>query len=694
MNGRLHALLIGIDQYIPPRSAAEMRYPRLTGAVRDIQRVREFLDTLPSPPVRVLKLTASTGNGPEPVEPREQWPTYEAMVGKFRELTAGADSGDQVYIHYSGHGGRTPTLFPDQKGPADFDESLVPCDIADAEERYLRDVEVAMLVQEMLDKGLFVTVVLDCCHAGGIRRGLRQAVPRGLSVPDKRQRPTTSLVGTREELARFLRPREIRRYDPSAPRHGLLEGWLVEPKGYVLLAACRARETAFEYPISEAETQGVLTYRLLQALRESSPDAAWQEIYDVVFSRVHAQFQKQAPMLFGEKRRTFLGVDPVDPPAVERPFELRVLGVEEGLLVLAAGQSEGVREGMKFAVYPPAMRREGAGKQIAVVEVIKAGATECRAKVIVAPGAVSRAQVGPGGVAVPVDGVAISRPALCALVSRELPAGIDQTAALDRARRAFEQDRSGAVRQPGDGEAVDFQIVVNGKGEYEIADAKGDLLPNLGPPLPVTAIGAESDLLRRLIHLAKYFDLARNDNEDRRSPLRDKLRLTVLGIESRSSLREAPVLRALGDPVKSSEPIELRTGESLVLEVENGSSQALNVVVIDLQPDWGVEQIFPKKRDGEFWTLDPKQKQTVRIFGYLPEGCQESNDIIKVVATVGIPSFLWMELPPLHRPTRTTRGGSSISGDGTTAPSHLAFNEFASREWTTTQLEVRVRRER
>src|SRR6185369_6054794 len=629
MNGRLHALLIGIDQYIQPRSGAGICYPPLTGAVRDVRRVREFLCGLPVPPVRILELKATTGDGPDPVEPPGEWPTYTKMVGKFRELTAGADPGDQVYIHYSGHGGRTPTLFPAQKGSRDFDESLVPCDITYSEERYLRDVEVAKLVQEMVDKGLFVTVVLDCCHSGGVRRGPRQPVPRGLPVPDGRKRPMDSAVGSREELARFLRTREIRPQGSDTNRHGHIEGWLVEPQGYVLLAACRPQEIAFEYPISAEETQGALTYRLLEALRERSPETTWQEIYDTVFSRVHDQFQKQAPMLFGEKWRTFLGVDPVDPPVVERKFELRVLSVEKDVLVLAAGRSQGVREGMRFAIYPPSMQRIGAGKRAAIVEVIKAGATECRARIVATERSVVRARIDPGGVAVPLNGVAIQRPAVCSVVPGEGPADVEQEAALDRVRRALEQDPSGALRLAGVGEAADFQIAVDERGEYRVADGGGNPLLNLGPPLSMTAVGAESDLLRRLINLAKFFDLVRNDNDDKGSPLRGKLRLTVLGIESRRRGGVPMQPFAGGTP---GQPIELRTDESLVLEIENGSSQALNVVVIDLQPDWGVEQIFPKKRDGEFWTLDPKEKQTIRMHGYLPEGLEERSDIIKIFA--------------------------------------------------------------
>ena len=34
------------------------------------------------------------------------WPTYQNMVAKFKQLLAMGKTGDQVYIHYSGHGGK------------------------------------------------------------------------------------------------------------------------------------------------------------------------------------------------------------------------------------------------------------------------------------------------------------------------------------------------------------------------------------------------------------------------------------------------------------------------------------------------------------------------------------------------------------------------------------------------------------
>src|SRR5689334_19313902 len=121
---RTWALLIGVDCYMRNELPDGGWYPSLSGCVRDIAHVEAFLRSrLNLADERILKLTASyTGSRPpfkdhdfQPPEPREQWPTYENMVAAFKRLTELAQAGDQVYIHYSGHGGRSSTAYPDLK---------------------------------------------------------------------------------------------------------------------------------------------------------------------------------------------------------------------------------------------------------------------------------------------------------------------------------------------------------------------------------------------------------------------------------------------------------------------------------------------------------------------------------------------------------------------------------------------------
>src|SRR5207248_1953391 len=139
----LYALLIASDFYLPNR-LPEGSYPNLAGCVRDVKHVEEFLRRrLGLTDERLVKLTSTDGGGREPREPPAQWPTYENMVKAFQEVTKMASKGDQVYVHYSGHGGQTPTAVPAVKGPKAFDEALVPIDIGNRTARYLRDVEIA-----------------------------------------------------------------------------------------------------------------------------------------------------------------------------------------------------------------------------------------------------------------------------------------------------------------------------------------------------------------------------------------------------------------------------------------------------------------------------------------------------------------------------------------------------------------------
>lgn len=189
-SSKIYALLIGIDCYLPNRLSDGSVYRSLQGAVRDTNAVEVFLKEIRKiPQEHIIKLTASNPNNPnnlEPIEQPEQWPTYENIVAQFKALTKLAAKDDQVYIHYSGHGGRTRTLVPEVKGENGTDESLVPTDIGRPDGNYLRDIELAKLLQEMVDKGLIVTLILDSCHSGGATRG--DTAIRGLDIIDETPR--------------------------------------------------------------------------------------------------------------------------------------------------------------------------------------------------------------------------------------------------------------------------------------------------------------------------------------------------------------------------------------------------------------------------------------------------------------------------------------------------------------------------
>ncbi|MEG4941029.1 caspase family protein [Microcoleus sp. F4-D5] len=252
----IHALLIGIDYYKPNRL-----YPNLKGCVRDINLVDDYLRrTLHIRAERIRKLTSpdredSTlsevrgGNEPDVL------PTYENIVNAFKEITEKAQPQELVYIHYSGHGGRATTIYSDLKGDGQKDEGIVPMDIGEQDGRYLRDIELATLLKRMTDKGLGVTVVLDSCHSGGATRG--DCDIRGSQEEDTAPRPQDSSVASREELIDNWRSLVEGSNCPT-----LVPG----SENYVVLAACRPTEYAFEYAVNGNERNGALTYWMIDTL--------------------------------------------------------------------------------------------------------------------------------------------------------------------------------------------------------------------------------------------------------------------------------------------------------------------------------------------------------------------------------------------------------------------------------------------
>lgn len=102
--------------------------------------------------------------------------TRENIVRAFNNLIFTCRKGDNVYIHYSGHGQLVTDLNGDEQ--SGYDEAWVPYDAAMAYvpgvyegERHLLDDEINIMLHKLTkrigDTGR-LTVVSDACHSGGI----------------------------------------------------------------------------------------------------------------------------------------------------------------------------------------------------------------------------------------------------------------------------------------------------------------------------------------------------------------------------------------------------------------------------------------------------------------------------------------------------------------------------------------------
>lgn len=694
-----HALLIGIDCYLPNKLPEGASYKSLNGCVRDINHVEAFLKTtLKLPASQIMKLTASNSEGlNEPSESKDLWPTYENIVRKFNELIEKAQPQDQVYIHYSGHGGRAPTISPEIKGEKGIDEGLVPVDIGNSNARYLRDMEIAALLQKMADKQLVVTLVLDSCHSGGsTRSGDSDIRSADMNTVDTTPRPIESLVTSSLELA------EIWQALTEGKRAATIESILPEVKGCTVLAACRPNESAFEYPFNGKEKNGALTYWLLDSLQNPSPNLTYKTLYDRLNAKIHSQFSQQTPMLFGEGNRKVFGRDfgsyqyavtVMQVDATKNPVRIR----------LNAGQAQGLEEGGKFAIYLSGTTDFAQeDKQLAIAEIVDVGATDAWAEITQT---LRQGEIEQGAQAVmlsaPVDLMRKVRLIYCTEENTKLenlpPKQIEQKAALQAVENALAGN--GWVRLVSDNEVADYQVAINKNGEYEICDPSRTPIPNLRPPSEVGAADAAAQIVKRLVHITKYKATEELDNFG--TPLTSKLVVELVGKQANYRRGRRPSPQPFDDPLNPT----VKSGETVFLRIKNEFTQPLNIVVLVLSSDWSIsQQNILDSQDFAVFDAGYEEPIPTPFTLTVPQGYTETTEIFKVFATVGEANFGWLELPELDRPIPPsgTRGLkaprnrleeilAAVGADARPFTTKKAEAVVApNRGWTTKQVTVKV----
>ena len=697
-NPNLYALLIGIDCYLPNRLSNGTSYRNLGGSVRDINHVEEFLLRQPQKPTQIFKLTSSNpdftelGEFPKPKEPESQLPTYKNIVAKFQELTETAASGDLVYIQYSGHGGRSSTNYPQIKGKNGIDEGFVPVDIGTGEGQYLRDLELATLLNKMVDKQLVVTVVLDCCHSGGAVRGEDTDI-RGLDTVDRIPRPVSNLVASADELANNWLP--LTPEEPGITRNAsAVANMLPEVKGYVLLAACRPSELAYEYAFDGSKRNGALTYWLLDTLNQPMPGMTYKMVHDRINAKIKTLFPQQTPMLMGEATRLVFGSEYLQTEYAVNIMQVKVEG-SSTKVKFDAGQAQGLRKGAEFAIYPRGITSfDRAEESIAVAEIIQLGATDSWAEVKTILSSLSAIEQG-------AQAVLTSAPVKLVRKVRLLQDN-DLSQENDGALQAVEVALigNGWVELVGEEEAADYQIDIkkNKLDEviYQICDRTGAPII-LRPVLKISDSNSAQKVVQRLVHLSKYQAIQEMDNYDTSSPLRGKVVVELVGKQKDYEPGDKPEPQPFANPSKP----EVKGEEYIFFKIRNNYSDVVNVAVLGLQPSWAINQIEPTA--SAYIPIDPGQETLVSSRMSLPEGEYEVEDILKVFATIGMANFRWLELPSLDIPIPPPEArGVSRSGGAldeflmvfaAEKPPTRNSNPVAypSREWTTVQFRVGVK---
>ncbi|KAF5694456.1 hypothetical protein FDENT_1185 [Fusarium denticulatum] len=653
--GQKWAVLIGVDYYIKGSARPGISFRNLKGCVEDVLKIREYLqDSKSVKESNIFQLTATTPDSTQlvPKEDESKWPTYDNIVKAFEEITKKASANDVIYIHYSGHGIRTATIFGDLKGDIQLDEALVPTDISCEGGRYVRDVEIAYLLQEMVKRGLIVTLVVDCCHSGGASRGKHDsshALVRGVATIDKNALPGDQSNFPRDKL-REIAGRSTQA-DHGSRKATVKDHWLLRSSGYVFLAACQQHESAIEDRFGD-RTQGLLTYYLLETLRETKVAMNHHQLWTLVALKV-AKRSKQRVILGGECNRLFLSSD-----SSQIFNAATVIGVNtepEGPTTakINAGQTHGIEVDTKLDVWPPSCSNFLHSERLGYLLVTSV--TELAAETEFKKTSEVWQPLQVGCLAIPCSTVSQKR---VRLIQHQDSMNLGATSSNLEALRNVWADvgTSFAPLLNTEDDEEYFQVRIDG-GTYIISGKDGRRLQYTVPPLPIEGDDTPRKLVHWLTHLAKYHSVLELVGRQGNGVL-----YSVYMSPKPNPQEEDKKPRKAFDPIPKpafKSKVKVVDKGLLVLQIKNESDFVVNITVLDLDSSWEIAQIHPQGYDvGD--SLEAGQSLYIPLRMSQPEGsiASDVSDTILVFATPEPTSFRWLELPELVKVDEKGRRGA------------------------------------
>lgn len=353
-----YALLIGANEY---RNLDEKWW--LNGPKNDVELVRDYLITEAPVPFAAENVTLLTDHV-EGVQPA----TLQAIRDAVADLTAKAQPGDFIYLHFSGHGTRAPAT-NDPTELDGLDELFLPVDIGQwnntvgAVENALVDDEIGAMIDGLRAKGADVWVVFDSCHSGTATR----AVDTGDDDVRMRQLDPMAL-GLDPEAMEDVLSRSVGEADPRAaeePPVDITEG--SQAGAFVAFYAAQTNEVTPEKKLPKGKPDrkphGVFTYTLFETIAEH-PGATYGQIGEEVLRKYAVKnLAKSTPLFEGD-----LGNVAFSGEAAPKVSQWQATP-EGGDFTIPAGELHGITEGDMLAVLANAA--DSNDEAIGYVKVIK-----------------------------------------------------------------------------------------------------------------------------------------------------------------------------------------------------------------------------------------------------------------------------------------------------------------------------------
>lgn len=582
----LHALLIGINYYIPSEGEGGL-FGSLRGCVADIQGIRSILQGAPwnVPDDHIVQLL-STDDVDLATFPLSHHPTRDNMIAGFETVYQNAQKGDFVLIYYSGHGGRTTTRFKHIKGADALDETLVPMDINLLDRgQHLRDIELARLLFKGVDLGLHLVVVFDSCHSASVYRsaGEREDIRGGRAV-DTRSRPSATPYDEPHLPDTWKRLQAFYGKDITDATH------MPVAEGFIAITAANSAQSAVEKEFAgEPTRRGVLSYYLQEGLRQLGPaGGTWMQLFNYARSRVSTLVPTQTPVLTGDASQFIFR-----PGRLVSEEQLLVEGISADGQVAQINAGIGISRGATVAIFgADTTSLSDTDSRIALARVHESTATHALATLT------SRLKpehaIQPGLPAMLLSpGPALVR--RVRLERREGLTGIDQDALLEAVRKKLAAGWAGYVKLADPEEPAQLFVTLTDDGQYTLLDEQHKPLRNFKRLAEINQeLNTATGVVWALNAVSRYLNLKEWGTGQEGSPLSKALQVEVLRLVDTYDYRkrEVPqpheILETMTGPV-----VTFREGQVMSFRItyQSRDNAPISINALQLRSAWGIQRI-------------------------------------------------------------------------------------------------------
>lgn len=553
------ALLIGINKY--PNLGS--RYD-LNGCINDVE-------------LMALTLRESFGFSEGDITIlKDEQATREGILAALDRVLETASENEIVVIHYSGHGSRVRDREGDESDG--WDETIVPYDSGrkPLPNLDITDDEIYLFLLKLTNITPFVTLIFDCCHSGTMSRDDFGASIRFVKADD---RPV-------DQLPPSPIPRE---FIQSLTRDIGPSGWVPLSKKYVLLAACRDNESAFEHNAKGVD-HGAFTYFLNTELSGTESGATYRDVFECASISITAQYPRQHPQMEGACDRSLFGIEIINP----MPFVAVKLRSND-LVVLGAGAAHGLTLGSLWAVRPQSAKKmTDPCDSLGMVEVSKIRAVTAEARI--------RAENKPGLINVGARAFEYSHfyDEMSLVVGIKAPEGFE----VEMAEFADLMSRSKLLSLATSFDEADARAHIIPPREQTAESDSVPQLANIVNPIwavvgkdgllqiPTCKLDEPQTVIKNLEKAAKY-KIARDlRNVNKGSLLKDK-------IQFRLKRKDANDQWSIAEPDYRSGHVIFTEGERVAIEIENNHDAPVYFSILDFGVAGEISQLYPPQGANE-----------------------------------------------------------------------------------------------